>query len=668
MMFEHLRKIDTALLRHGFCMIVITIFLVAGIPLHAQDEEAAEDSEDVESVDVQDPEVPLEERVIDLGELYVEDTLLEAEEILDRPTSFATVLNPRELSRRSIDLPEALDTVPGVSVRTFGGMGALTTISIRGAGSESVLVLLDGVPLNPSGGPVDLTDIPLDSLERIEIIRGGEGAYLGAGAVGGVVRLTSLAPGENGSTSQSARATVGSFGTATAAYTWTPPDGILHVELDSSQGEFCFLNDNGTVFDTSDDFTDIRANNDYTAFEMRAGRSWDLSHGRSFRLSGEWYRGDKGIPGITTFPTAHATQNDRRAFFQANYSEGNISNGSLSIALAWLMQKRSFSDPRGEATGVPLGTSWMHNRWDFRTEWIGSGWSDTDVFTWGANWANESVDSSVYGDENRDTLAMWVRDEWYSPVGAVLVGGLRCDWIDGDSTLSPRGGIKYPLDDDLTARANLGLDFRPPGFEELYRNEGLVVGNPDLVPERTLNFDIGITHTSERVRFEAVYFNLQTRDLIDYLLISGFRWKPYNIGRARSSGLELSADWAVGPEWTLRGNYTRTRAIDTSGDPLHQGRQLVGIPTSEMFGELRWHSSPWEGYLNWEYRGRSPLTPSGTRFLTSYSVAGIGFGHTFNDGISLNLDIKNLFDEQLTDVRGFPLPGRAWFLTVSGEW
>jgi len=190
----------------------------------------------------------------------------------------------------------------------------------------------------------------------------------------------------------------------------------------------------------------------------------------------------------------------------------------------------------------------------------------------------------------------------------------------------------------------------------------------NLADERTLSFDVGLTHTSDRFRFEAAYFNLQTRDLIDYLLISGFRWKPFNIGRTRSSGFEVSADWLIDSEWELRGNYTRTRAIDTSGDPTRQGLPLVGVPSCEFFTELKWDSETWVAFANWDYRGAAPITPSGTRLLPSTSTAGLGLGYNFDDDSTLMIEIRNLLGEELTDIRGFPLPGRAFFLTWSKNW
>jgi len=640
------------------------------VPAYAEDNiEASESAATAESTaETQDESDRPDEDVIDLGTLYVEETLLQTEDVLDRPTAAATVLDPLVLSRRALTLAEALDSVPGVSVRSFGGLGALSTISIRGLGSENVLVLLDGIPLNPTGGTVDLSDIPLDSLERIEILRGGEGAYSGGGAVGGVVRLVSRAPERDGETHRAGRLSAGSFGTLTSGFTWRAPGNIFHLERATSGGQFRFRNDNGTSFDASDDFVDCRENNEFAALDARYGHSWELSETQGLGFSLEWHRAEKGIPGITTFPSPHASQTDSRIFLHAAYEDSGFDNGEVALSFSWLRQGRHFLDPLGESTGVPLETSWIHSRWDAKCEWTGMGWGEDDVLTWGASLVLERLMQEDYGNPSRDTVAMWLRDEWYLPSGAVITSAGRCDWIDGQPTLSPRAGLRCPISGSVVARANLGLDFRPPSFEELYRNEGLVVGNEDLTNERTLGFDIGLVHTSESLRAEVTYFNLQTRDLIDYLLISGFRWKPYNIGRTRSSGFELSADWLIAPGWEFRTTCTRTKAIDTSGDPTRQGQPLVGQPSSDLYTQLRWHVSPWEVFGEWERRGPSPITPSGTRFLAPNDAMNVGVGYSFPDGSTVLMEIKNLLGENLKDVRGFPLPGTSLFLTITGEW
>jgi iron complex outermembrane receptor protein len=631
------------------------LLVLAGFssPVFAQDENEGQGS-------------TLSDDLIDLGMLYVEDTMLGQYDLLDRPTAFASVLDPREIAMRSMTLADALETSPGISVRDFGGMGSLSTISIRGAGSRNVLVLLDGVPLNPTGGVVNLSDIPLNSLERIEIVRGGESAFYGPGAAGGVVRLTSLkpVPEESGGV---AHGSIGSFDTASADLTLRSPEHLFHMEAAGSRGDFSFLNDNGTSFDSGDDFPDTRENNESTAFETRATSTWDLSPDSNLTVSGEIYRSNKGIPGIITFPSEHADQTDTRVFLNGFYT-APLGDGNLSMSLAWLRQGRFFSDPLGESTGVPLFSSWISNRWDLNCDWVGQGFGESDVATLGTDIGLERLTGSDYSPAARNLSALSVRDEWYFLSGAVAEGALRMDVLDGDFILNPRIGVKYPITESWVAQSNLGLDFRPPSFEELYRNEGLVVGNPDLASERSLGFDLGLTHTSRDVHFEAVYFNIQTRDLIDYLLISGFRWKPYNIGRSRSSGYELSVDWAISEEVSIRGNFTRTRALDISGDPSRQGKPLVGQPSSDFFAEIRWTSDPWTAFFNWERQGPSPITPSGTRWLPADNTAGLGVGYAFQGGSSIVIEARNLFDRSLMDVRGFPLPGRSFFITWTGEW
>jgi len=622
--------------------------LIIGLPVHADDE------------------VSGSEEVIDLGELLVEEESLGNDEVVDRPTSFTVVIDPMEMIDRSITLADVLDTVQGITVRTMGGLGSLSTISIRGLGSENVLVILDGVPLNPSGGAVDLSDIPIDSLSKIEIIRGGDSSHSGGGASGGVIRLTSVDFADG--SSDCARISIGSFLTGTASYTNRSVYDTFHIEMSGSGGEYNFLNDNGTSHDTNDDFIDIRENNEYGSFNARYSHLWDLNHNDDFRVSLDYNDSEKGIPGIITFPSPNASQHDMRSFIQITYSNDKFHYGELTATLSWLRQSRGFNDPLGETTGVPLTSSQVHMRVEPSLEWVGSGFGDEDVLTAGMSWTIESLENNSADSPNRSTLSARASDEWYPTSDLTLTGSIRSDIINGDPTVSPGVGARYSFDDNLSLRTNFGLDFRPPSFEELYRNEGFVIGNPDLTPERTLGFDIGLTESTDRFKVEAVYFNHQTKDLIDYILISGFRWKPYNIGRARSSGFEFSLDWLINSEWELKGNYTRTRAVDISGDPTYQGKLIVGQPTSQAFTELRWHENRWNAYANWEYRGPSPITPSGTRFLGSTEAFGIGLGYDLAPNSTLVLEIKNLAGENLTDIRGFPLPGQAWFLTWRGEW
>ena len=127
------------------------------------------------------------------------------------PTASATVVEADRFAGELKGVAELAATAPGVAIRSYGGLGQLSTISIRGSNAGGVRVLLDGIPLDTAaGGGVDLSTIPLHWVDRVEVVRGAEGAYFGAGALGGAVNVVTL-PAVAGK--WGAEVTGGSFGT-----------------------------------------------------------------------------------------------------------------------------------------------------------------------------------------------------------------------------------------------------------------------------------------------------------------------------------------------------------------------------------------------------------------------------------------------------------------------
>jgi len=105
---------------------------------------------------------------------------------LNYPSAFSTVIDLEDFSGEYNTTSEILSFSPGVVVRDFGGFGQLKTLSIRGSSNDQVVILLDGVRLNsPLGGGVDLSTIPIDYVDKFEIIRGGASALAGSDAIGG---------------------------------------------------------------------------------------------------------------------------------------------------------------------------------------------------------------------------------------------------------------------------------------------------------------------------------------------------------------------------------------------------------------------------------------------------------------------------------------------------
>ncbi|HYG70565.1 MAG TPA: TonB-dependent receptor plug domain-containing protein, partial [Anaeromyxobacteraceae bacterium] len=202
-------------------------------------------------------------------------------------------------------------TAPGVTVNDYGGLGQLTTVSIRGSTSDGVKVLMDGLPLNTAfGGGVDLSTIPRSWVEMVEVVRGPEGARYGAGALGGVVNVvTRRAEAGRWSIESSA----GSFETARLSADLTSPVGdgtlLLGVTAETTGGRFPFRLDPGLPGGPT--VAAERENAEVRRGGVIAKLGQPLERGRFDALL-ELSAGHRGLPGFAASPTPWAWQDDAR--------------------------------------------------------------------------------------------------------------------------------------------------------------------------------------------------------------------------------------------------------------------------------------------------------------------------------------------------------------------
>ena len=182
-----------------------------------------------------------QETAYDLGTILVREAKIR--QARDDPASYTTVILPEQFASRFRTTEELLSRTPGVSIRRFGGLGQFSTLSIRGSSSEQVLVLVDGVRLNTGeGGSVDFSTIPLDMIERIEVIRGGGTTLYGSDAIGGVVNIVTRKAADKAE----ARATLtyGSYDTIKGSVTGSGSlgnfSGLLSLTHMQSDGDFAY--------------------------------------------------------------------------------------------------------------------------------------------------------------------------------------------------------------------------------------------------------------------------------------------------------------------------------------------------------------------------------------------------------------------------------------------
>ena len=234
-------------------------------------------------------EPPAEDPLLDEEEAPVFETVVHGYEIrpTDNVTGFARTLDVNEESRGMTSVSEVVSQAVGVQVRRTGGLGSYGTASIRGSTPGQVPVYMDGVLLNTGGfAAVNLGDLTLDSLDRIEIYRGYTPVSLGTAGIGGAISLSSRAFDEP---ITEISMSYGSWNTARLlALRGDRVDDVRALTILSasgSQGDFEYLNRNGTLLNEEDDAIQRRQNNRHVSYGSLVkidgnadGRHWTLAN------------------------------------------------------------------------------------------------------------------------------------------------------------------------------------------------------------------------------------------------------------------------------------------------------------------------------------------------------------------------------------------------------
>ena len=234
---------------------------------------------------------------------------------------------------------------------------------------------------------------------------------------------------------------------------------------------------------------------------------------------------------------------------------------------------------------------------------------------------------------------------------------------------TPQLGARAVAPLGFAARANWTRAERVPTFDELFGRQGSIIGNPGLGPERVETWDAGgaWSHRLGAGRHAELmwsHFESRARDLILYQRAFQFV-RPYNVARADIHGEELSVTLGAG-RLAAEGSFTWQTAIDRSPIPFWYGRPLALRPGRQAYGRLAWRGRSLELSGNLQYIGDNHLNPGGRGLVASRTIAGASVTLLpFGSDLALTVEGKNLGDNQIQDVAGFPLPGRSLFVSCT---
>ena len=627
-----------------------------------------------------------------------------------------TVIEVDERIPASWDVGAAVDSASGTTVTRLGGLGDFSAVSIRGSSTRQVQIHLDGIPLNPDGSSsVNLSELPLQAFERVEVYRGNAPPQLGAAPIGGVVNLvTSQLPGS------AVYATGGSFNTARVggSLNHTALEGKLRtlvlVDAFHTQGDFDFFNDSGTRYNLIDDSVQERVNNDTDQLSALMRVQADLGPWQLTVMDTAMQR-EEGLPGhsgnrafdarLEGFRNLGAVELERsleRGRFQARAwhqhrretlldLEGEVGAGTQHLSTV-SQQLGVLSSASWVASPALVGSLTVWGRWDrgLTEDWLGD-----EAFplhkraTYGA-----ALSADIWLLQDRLRITPVVQ-------GGVLDNReLALEEVDTvapvplQPSFTPRIGALVELQPNLVFKANAGRYFRPPDFAELYGDRGALLGNEGLRPEQGWQADVGLRARSPehwwlQGSVELGHFWQSSTDLITWIQNSQRTLVAQNIGQAWTQGVELSAQADVAGWVDLQWNLTRMASVNLVQDPAVADNQLPRVPLWEISTQssVHWGERVRIGH-HWTYVAQNYWDSTNWYLTPPRSLHG-AFVRTqpFEKGPSLEASVLNLQNRQvesvprnvldpkdpslilqpLTDFVGYPLPGRTVLLTLRWE-
>jgi iron complex outermembrane receptor protein/vitamin B12 transporter len=534
------------------------------------------------------------------------------------------VINREEIEKSNAKkLSDILSSVPGIYVTSRSGRTMEDNIKMRGLVTE-VLILVDGVPYHNAtygagAAAYDLRSIPVDDIERIEVVKGAGSALYGSMAAAGVINIITRKPeGEGFSILGEVGADDWRRGTA-SAWTASGDFGVRVRYSKSEEGEAPLSLTDG-MLDKSLDYDEESAGLTLQKGPFTFNASWgEYSSNWTSSWSG-WSYNDKN------------RQEDEYSRFNLKWEEG-----SNKFIIYYHDQEKSY---------------WYNlSEYSYDSEAWGSefsqkvAWEDT-LFSWGLSFRKEDIyfDEGVPTDRTRENYAPFV--ELSKPVGDFILNlGLRYEMWDQDEAddydeLIPKFSLLYQTLGGTTWYLSAGRFFAMPSVYELFGDGAWVVPNVNLKPEKGYSYEIGAKGYNESEAWNAGLFYITMNDKILYNLNTS---SYENADEYHAWGVETSKSWALSRLWDLKLSASWMRAEEKENGLWKRAR----VPEWDVDTSLLYRNGPLEGGLTINYFGNRE---EGEGAESNVATVDASIAYQLSS-FKLRLSVYNLFDEDFCKAR-----------------
>ncbi|WP_313019943.1 catecholate siderophore receptor CirA [Atlantibacter hermannii] len=605
----------------------------------------------------------------------------------DAPASIS-VITQQDLQRKPVqNLKEVLKEVPGVQLTNEGDNRQ--GVSIRGLSSSYTLILVDGKRVNSRNAvfrhnDFDLNWIPVDAIERIEVVRGPMSSLYGSDALGGVVNIITRKVGKSWHGTFTADTTVQEHrdrgDTWNGQFFTSGPliDDVLGVKVSgnlakrekdaqqqSSTGETPRI----------EGFTNRNANVEFN-WTPNQDHDFDFAYGRD--------RQDRDSDSLAK------DRLDRETWAIGHHGRWDLGNSELRF----YGEKIDNNDP-GSTSTITSESNTLDGKYVLPIGAI------NQLLTFGGEYRHDSLTDPVNltggasSKTSANQYALFLEDEWRIIDPLAFTAGLRMDDHEtyGDHW-SPRAYLVYNATDTLTIKGGWSTAFKAPSLLQLSpdwttgscRGACEIVGSADLKPETSESYEIGLYYAGEEGWLDGVTASVTTfqNDIDDMINIDrtpnrnlaptysnfvGFNrdgepvFRYYNVNKARIRGVETELKVPFNDQWKLTLNYTYNDGRDLSaGD----NKPLSSLPFHTANGTLDWTPlDEWSFYVSGNYTGEQRSTQAASTANGGYVIWNAGAAWQATKNVKLRTGVLNLGDKDLSrEDYSYNEDGRRYFVAM----
>ena len=601
---------------------------------------------------------------------------------------------------------DALKFFSGVSVKDYGGLGGLKTISFRSLGAHHTALSYDGLPVTDvQNGQIDLGRFSLDALESISLNTGQtedifQPARLFASA--GLIQLQSLRPRFSRDKKQNLRLRFqsGSFGLLNPSFLLQQKLNNQHsLSLDvyylQSRGDYPYV----MYYGSADDLVskERRKNSDIRQFRIEPSWYWRNTKGSEATVKMYYNHTERGLPGAGIFYNTENSSNqrlwDKQAFLQGHYKSLLHPHWSLRLNTKINGSYTRYLDPAYlNAQGRNESVYWQTESYLSGALQYKPGSAFSLVFSQDLSLQDLFSDEVLVDRPQRlsfyTVLAGKVSAGAWNLSGNMLFSRIIEETGEGPqgadySKLTPSISVSLRPVEELRwyLRAFYKSIFRMPSFNDLYYGR---IGNPDLIPENTRQLNLGTTLSltppvgRELSLSLDVYANKVEDKIVAYPTQNVFVWTMLNLGEVSIRGMDLSLDWEYSLNkdlaLALKAHYTLQSVLNvTDPESRAYGHQLPYTPKHSGSGILLLQAFDWQFSYNLLYSGirYSGFENYALNRMPAYTDHGISLNKSFcfaKTKMTVGAEVLNLTGKQYEIIRNYPMPGRSFRAKVVFNW